>query len=68
MLTNLLDLFPLVRASTADKQLLARYIAQRPALRQSMKKAPPSPLSWWGLLRQAEINAGIRRYPPLRAA
>lgn len=68
MLTNILDLFPLVPASTADKQLVVRYIAQRPALRKSMQKAPPCPLSWWGLLRQAEVNAGIRRYPPLRSA
>ncbi len=45
-------------ASTAEKRLVARYLAGRPGLRQSMKNAPPLPLSWWGLLRQAEVNAG----------
>ncbi|WP_374342370.1 hypothetical protein [Azonexus sp.] len=54
-------------ASTAEKQLVARYLAHRPTLRQSMKKAPPCPLSWWGLLRQAEVHAGIFHRPPLRA-
>ena len=32
-----------------------------------MKNAPPLPLAWWGLLRQAEVNAGIFHRPPLRA-
>lgn len=54
-------------ASTADKQLVARYLARRPGLRQAVKKAPPCPLSWWSLLRQAEVNAGIFHRPPLRA-
>lgn len=55
-------------ASTAEKRLVARYLARRPGLRQAMKKAPPCPLSWWGLLRQAEVNAGIFHRPPLRVA
>lgn len=54
------------KASTAEKRLVARYLAQRPALRQAMKKAPPLPLSWWGLLRQAEVDAGIRYRPLIR--
>ena len=56
------------RASTAEKRLVARYLARHPHLRHAMKKAPPLPLSWWGLLRQAEVNAGIFHRPPLRAA
>lgn len=58
---------PAPRASTAEKQLVARYLAHRPCLRQAMRKAPPCPLSWWGLLRQAEVNAGIFHRPPMRA-
>lgn len=34
------------RASTTEKQRVARYLSQRPWLRQSMKKAPPCPLSF----------------------
>lgn len=64
MLRNLLDLTPIVRASVAEKRFLARYLSQRPDLRQAMKKAPPCPLSWWGLLRQAKLNAGIRYHAP----
>lgn len=58
---------PAPRASTTERQLVARYLARRPGLRQAMKKAPPSALSWWGLLRQAEVNTGIFHRPPLRA-
>lgn len=56
------------RASTTEKQRVARYLAQRPWLRQSMKKATPCPLSWWSLLRQAERDAGLVFRPLIRPA
>lgn len=55
-----------VPASKDEKQLVAGYLRRRPGLRQSMKKAPPSPLNWWHLLHVAQRDAGLVFHPLIR--
>lgn len=61
---NFHSLFQQVPASKASKRLVADYIRSNPSLQRGLAKAPPCALSWWGLLRQAEIAAGLRRPSP----
>jgi hypothetical protein len=53
--------------SAGERSLVSRFVAERPWLRESMRTAPPTPMLWWHLLSAAEVAAGIRHSPPVRA-